>query len=51
MGLNRWVQIYIFTSEVINACDIIRAIHDLKAHATVVNGHCAIDLITISLLA
>lgn len=49
MGLKRSVQICIFTSKVINVSDIIHAIYDQKAHATVVSGHCAIDLNKISL--
>lgn len=44
MGLKWSVQIYIFTSKVIDASDIIYTIHELKEHATVVNGHCTIDL-------
>lgn len=34
----------IVTSKVIDASDIIHVIHDLMAHATIANGHCAIDL-------
>ena len=49
MGLKWSEQIYIFTSKVIDASDTIHAIRDLKAHATVDNWHCTIDLNRISL--
>lgn len=44
IGLKWSTQMNTFTSKVIDASDVIHAIHGLMAHATIVSGHCAIDL-------
>lgn len=44
MGLKWSTQMNIFTSKVIDASEVIHAIHGLMAQVTMVSGHCALDL-------